>query len=278
MSHALSQRLSAIRRFVGFGPVLGGALALAAFAGGLTWGVPHPAAPWALQYADAALGAGRPDQAVQMYDGIAQAHPDPTVRTEARHRAALVYATQLMRPDEARRQLEALLAVTGAPGPRGDLLESIGELLLEEGQPEGAAARFQGAATANPAGPQAGERLLRAGRTLAASRRDKQAEAVLRRVVRDHPQLKGHAELARANLKLRRGKIEQALTRFEAAIGSTYDPDVLSVARLGRTTCLERLGDLDSALAELEEIDDIDDQIRGEREASLRSRRWSGPK
>ncbi len=274
----LRQRLSAIRRFVGLGPVVGGALAVAAFAGGLIWGVPHPAAPWALQYADAALGSGRPDQAVRMYEQVARRHPNATARTQAHHRAALVYATQMMRPDQARHQLEALLATTGVPAARGDLLESIGELLLEEGKPEGAATRFQGAAKTDPDSPRAGERLLRAGRTLASSRRDKQAEAVLRRVVRDHPELKGHAELARGNLKLRRGKVEQALARFEAAIGSTYDPDVLSVARLGRTTCLERLGDLDSALAELEEIDDLDSEVRGEREASLRSRRWSGPK
>lgn len=272
----LRPRWTALRRFVGLGPVVGGVLALGALTATLVFVVPHPAAPWALQVADSSLGAGRPDQAVLRYDAIARINPDAELRTLARRRAALVYATQLMQPDQARHQLEGLLAVTGAPEPRAELLESIGELLLEEGTPEGAAARFQGAAKAAPESPRAGERLLRAGRTLAHARRDKQADALLRRVGRDHPELAGHAELERANLKLRRGRIEQALTRFEAAIASTYDPDVLSVARLGRTTCLERLGDLDSALAELEEIDDLDDSVRGQREASMRSRRWSG--
>jgi tetratricopeptide (TPR) repeat protein len=268
--------VSAFRRFVGVGPVLAGVGAMLGVAALLTWGVPHPAAPWALQYADAALGNGRPDRAVRLYEAMAVRHPEAEMRRAAYRRAALVYATQLMRPDLARRQLEGLLATTGEPEARAQLLESIGELLLEEGQPEGASSRFQSAATTAPESRRAGRRLLLAAHTLADADREKQADALFRRIVRDHPDLKGEAELARANLKLRRGHIEQALARFEAAIGSTYDPNVLDVARLGRTTCLERLGDLDSALAELEEVHDIADDVRGQREASMRSRQWSG--
>jgi len=268
--------LSMLRRFVGVGPALAGVAAVAGAVGLLAVGVPHPAAPWALSYADAALSSGRPEQAVLRYQATATRHPSAAIRREARRRAALVYATQLMRPADARHQLEALLATTGEPEARAALLESIGELLLEEGEPAGAAARFQGAAAAAPASHRAGRRLLRAAYTLADARRDKQASAMFRRVLRDHPALKGEAELAWGNLNLRRGRVEQALTRYEAAIASTYDPNVLDVARLGRTTCLERLGDLDSALAALEEVHDLSDDVREQREASMRSRQWSG--
>ena len=241
----------------------------------LTWTIPHPKAPWALAYADSALGQGRPDRAVQMYRAIADRNPRRDLRRQAQRRAALVYATHLMQPTTARLELQSLLTTTPEGPERAEILEFIGELLLHEGKPEGAATRFQAAASADPTSPHAGMRLLRAGRTLAQARRDKHADGLLRKVAREHPALRGHAELARAEVKLRRGQIEQALVRFEAAIAATYDPDVLSVARLGRTTCLERLGDLDSALAELEAIDDLDEDVRDKRGASMRSRRWS---
>jgi tetratricopeptide (TPR) repeat protein len=267
--------LRALHRFIGVGRVVGGVLLVCAIAGLTAWGVPHPAAPWALQWADAYVGSGRPDKAVAAYVRIADVHLSMEVRRTARLRASLVYATQLGRPDQARVQLEELVAVTGAPDSRAELLQSIGELLLEEDQAPGAAARFEAAAKASPNHALAGRRMLCAGNVLVAARRDRQADALLRQVGSEYPALKGEADLGRAQLKLRKGNIEQALNLFEGALTHTYDADVASVARLGRTICLERLGDLDSALAELEDVDLLSHEIVQERAGALRSRQWS---
>ena len=72
---------------------------------------------------------------------------------------------------------------------------------------------------------------------------------------------------------MRQGRTEQALTAFERAAGHTWDPDIGSAARLGRTVCLERLGDLDQALAELEQVDGLPDAIRDDRAGFIEGRR-----
>jgi len=265
--------LTALRRFVGLGgPSLAG-LAVAAGVTAAAWGLPHPAAPWALTLADHNLGAGRPGAAVAAYEAVAAHNPSVEVRNEAHRRAALVYGSQLDRPAAARRHLQAVLAATGAPAARAELLEQLGELLLDEGQPVGAAARFEMAAEALPHHPRSGQLLLRAAQVLADHRRDRQAVLLYRRVQRDHPAFGGASMVGRAQVRLRKGQIERALTLFEQAVDHTYDPDLVEVARLGRTVCLERLGDLDSALAQLEEVDLLPDDIRAERVGKLRRRR-----
>jgi len=266
----------ALRRFGGGGALVGGLLACVGAVVVAVWAVPHPMAPWALTVADQALGAGRPGRAVAAYEAITVHHPSIAVRNEAHRRAALVYSSQLGRPTEARRHLEEVLATTGAPVARVALLEQLGELLLDEGQSVGAAARFEAAAKALPGHPLAGQRLLRAAQVLADHRRDRQAVALYRRVERDYPVFGGASLVGRAQLRLRRGQVERALTLFERTIDRTYDPDLLEVAKLGRTVCLERLGDLDSALAELEGVDLLPESIRDDWVDALERRRPRG--
>jgi len=264
--------LPAIRRHLGLGGLIGGSLVAIGLATLAVWGLPHPGAPWALTVADHALGAGHPVQAIGAYEAIARTHTSLEVRNDAHRRAALIYSSQLGRPTEARRHLEAVLAVTGAPEARVPLLEQLGEVLLDEGQPAGAAARFESAARTMPHHPLAGQRLLRAAAVLADNRRDRQAVRLYREVEREHPAFAGASYVGRAQLRLRKGQVERALTLFETSLDLTYDPSLVEVAKLGRTVCLERLGDLDSALAELEDVD-LPDPIRAERVDALQRRR-----
>lgn len=235
-------------------------------------GAVHPAAPWAAYRADVALGSGHPGLAAQRYEAILRVRSDPAVQRRVRQRLAHVYATQLDRPIEARRHLDALLALPGLDGAeRSELLARVGELLLVEGHPEGAATRIEAAAHAHE-GPLRAPYLLRAADILAGSGRMAAAETLYRRVARDHAAWQGHATLGMAQLALRKGQPGRALGRFESALAHTYDPDVAEVARLGRTICLERLGDLDSALAELEEVDGLSETAREARAESMRRR------
>jgi len=68
----------------------------------LAWTIPHPKAPWALAYADSALGQGRPDRAVQMYRAIADRNP----RWLRRNALICVGNTATPDDDEARHALE----------------------------------------------------------------------------------------------------------------------------------------------------------------------------
>jgi len=250
-----------------------GGLSVCALALGLAYAMPHPLAPWAMFWGDAALGSGSTVEALAHYEVACERNPLAGVRRAAHRRAALIHSTQFNDPTSARRHLEAVLASTGDAARRAALLENIGELLLQEGLAEGAAARFEAAADAATDPVIAGRQRLRAARVLVDDDRYKAAEALFRRVSRDVPALTGEAELGRAELRLREGKVEQALGLFERAAQHTFDPDLASVARLGRTVCLERLGDLESALAELEQDDMLPEEIAEERAGQLRSRR-----
>ena len=251
---------------VGVRGVLLSALWVVAAAIGVPLLLSSPQMPWALARADAALGAGRPVTAAARYERLVDAAPSLATRRAARERLALLYATQLGDVVRARRTLDDLLAEGGwSPAEEADLLD-------EEEQPEGAAARYEAAAMADPSSARRAPRLLRAAQVLAAARRDRQAELLYRRIARDHPAWSGHASLGRARLLLRRGKVERALAQFEATLSLSYDPDVAAVARLGRATCLERLGDVESALEELEEVEVLTDELREERAGTLRQR------
>jgi len=273
---ALTPPGSAVRGMlaeVGVRGVVLSALWVVAAAIGVPLLLASPQMPWALARADAALGAGRPVTAAARYERLVDAAPSLATRRAARERLALLYATQLGDVVRARRTLDDLLAEGGlSPAEEADLLERVAELLIEEDQPEGAAARYEAAAMADPSSARRAPRLLRAAQVLAAARRDRQAELLYRRIARDHPAWSGHASLGRARLLLRRGKVERALSQFEATLSLTYDPDVAAVARLGRATCLERLGDVESALEELEEVEVLTDELREERAGTLRQR------
>ncbi len=100
---------------------------------------------------------------------------------------------------------------------------------------------------------------------------DPTAERTWRRLATKHPVLSARASLGRANLRLQRGDAVGALALYEEAVDLAFDPDVAAVAQLGVATCLGRLGDLDSALAELDEAD-LPSDIHAQRASSIRAR------
>jgi tetratricopeptide (TPR) repeat protein len=214
-----------------------------------------PLSPTVLSRGDVALGQGRPMAAVHWYDLAARHSPWIEVRREALRRSARVWSIELAHPREARRRLETL---THLPLPGAQLAETfdeIGDLLLDEGQPAEAARVLRQAHDVQPGDAEAGDRLLRAARALSVAGQTREAERLLRQLGRDHPVLRSAAELERAHLHLRLGDTEGALAAYESAGSWSFDGDVMAVAALGTATCLERLGDLDEALAELDEAD-----------------------
>jgi tetratricopeptide (TPR) repeat protein len=258
---------TAVPRVLGWGSV---ALVGAAF---LWW---SPLSPVALWRADVMLGQGSPLGATEIYDAIAQSNPLPHLRAAALERSALTWSVELGMPQEARVRLEMLLHQNMTEPERADLLDRVGELLVLEGHTIEAARRLREAHDIAPEVPEAAERMMRAARAASAGGDLELAARLWRRLGDAHPEERARSELGLANVALSKGDVEVALQAFEAASEfakalAMGGPELSSVASLGSATCLERLGELDEALAELDEAD-LPEEVIERRAARIRAR------
>src|SRR5690606_24846981 len=97
------------------------------------------------------------------------------------------------------------------------------------------------------------------------------ADRIWRELGEGYPRYLGSSLMARAELLLSEGDPQGALSLYEAAIAELSDPHVVAVARLGSAACLERLGDLDGALAAIE-YGDLPADVLHARRQGLRTR------
>jgi len=235
----------------------------------------HPASPMALGWGDLAVGRGRPQVAVRAYDSVGHRHPSPEVRARALVRSARVWAVELGDAGEARLRYEWALPLPMSDPDRADMLEHLAELLDDLGRHRDAAQRFRESRDLDPESPSAARRLVWAARAAARGGDRATADRTWRRLASEHPAVAGRAFLGRAHLELAEGHTVGALRFYERAVDHSFDPSVTAVAQLGIATCLERLGDLDDALQELDEAD-LPRSIRERRESSIRARAGGG--
>lgn len=224
-----------------------------------------------VQLGDAALGLGRPDVAARQYARVTAWSPFLSVTRRALERSAMVHAVELGNPVRARRDLEWLARLTADPVERARLKERIGHLLLEERQPLEAARLLRESAETCLTCDRAPQRLVRAAEISAAQGDPALAHELFTAVADRWPAWRSHAQVGRAQILLRQGQVLEALSLFEDANEHTFDADLQAVATLGAATCLERLGNLDEALAELDEAD-IPAQVRDTRRRGMRAR------
>lgn len=230
-----------------------------------------PMLPGGLQLGDAALGLGRPDLAARQYERVTRWSPFLSITRRALERSAMVHAVELGNPVRARRDLEWLTRLTADPVDRARLKERVGYLLLEERQPLEAARLLRESAEACRHCSQAPLRLARAAEIAAAHGDPELAHQLFDAVAADWPVWRARAHVGRAQILLRQGRVLEALALFEDASEHTFDADLQTVATLGAATCLERLGNLDQALAELDEAD-LPDQVRDTRRRGMTAR------
>lgn len=249
-------------------------LGWAAVAGALALAVwSSPVSPAALSWADTSLGAYEPALAASRYDQVASLHPIPWVRQEAQYRSALILGTELRATEDAAERLRAVISAAPEGHRAADAWELLGHLLRRNNAADAEAGNaFQLAFNADRSGERAEARLLLAARAFSEAGSPEQATAAWRRVEKAFPQHKARSRIALAQLALASGDAQRALALYEEAIPHANDADVRQVAALGASTCLERLGNLDSALAELDGAD-LPDAVRNARREGMASRR-----
>ena len=226
-----------------------------------------PASPLALGGADALLGHGRPAQAVAHYETVGAASPILTLRKEAWRRAARVHELELDQPAEARRALGRLLELGVDAAEKGRIHEQLAELHLAERDTSGAALQYRLAWDADPSDP---VRLVRAAELRGSIAEFNRARALWTRLRKEAPPWAPRANFGLGELALAQGKPAQAMRSFQLA-ARTSDADLKSAARLGLAVVYERLGELDGAMAELDQVD-LPRDLRDKRKTALRER------
>ncbi len=215
-----------------------------------------PVSPLALSRADVALGQGQPAVALMRYDAVAAHSPWPSQRQEALWRAAHVASTDLDDSHGARSRLRALLRAYPDSAHAAEAWELLGHLLIgTEANPGDAAFAFSHAHRTAPDDARADERLIRAARAFALAGQSDRAMRHYQALARDYPEHQALSLIGQAQVALSGNDVHAALELYEDAIPHANDATVRTMARLGASACLERLGNLDEAIAALDSTD-----------------------
>jgi len=234
-----------------------------------------PASRAGLAFGDLLAGLSLPSAAATHYDYVAERNVDPELRAEALRRSTAIWSLELGDRIEARKRL-FLLAELGVDAPEAASIHAeIGALFDEQQRPRQAARHYQKAHDLHPDGGVAARRLVRAAEILQREGLDTLALLAWSQLAKTHPEHRTRADVGRAQIYLARGEEQRALGLFERAEGGSQD--IAALSRLGAATCLERLGNLDEALAALD-ASDLPSEVLELRAGHIidRADRWEG--
>ena len=248
----------------------GSSIGFCAVALGVVWMLASARSPLAIPMADAIAGSGRTSMAVDRYDAIAEVGISEWMRHDALWKAGNLLEIDLRNTNAARQRFRALSVIEEAPH-RADALERVGRILEHnDRRPDAAAIAFLDAWRAEPSHERAPERVRRAALAFQEAGDVDAALEAWETLELDYPSLRGRAQLGRAALFLIQDDEAAALASYRDALEGD-DASLHAVARLGSATCLERLGNLDEALAELD-ASDLPDDVRDARAGTIRAR------
>lgn len=246
------------------------AIVLFALVMGVVWSLVSVRSPLALHVADNMAGRGNVVAAVDRYDAIADTTPSAWMRRQALWTAGNLLEVELRDPIAARRRFRTLSLDEEAPR-RATALERVGRILQhDERRPEAAARAYEDAWRVAPEAERAGQRLYRAALAYQEAGSSELALAAWEELELGYPELRGRAYIGRAALYLTLDDEAAALAAYRDALEGD-DEAVHAAARLGSATCLERLGNLDEALAELDAAD-LPEGVRDARAGTIRAR------
>lgn len=212
-----------------------------------------PVSPLALARGDVLLGQGDPHAAVAHFDRVARLNPIIDLQRAARRRSADIMRTTLRDPLGARLRIRQIAEDADLlAAERAVAWEQLGELLhISFNDAAGAAGAYRMAYDSAPRDERAADRLVASARATESTGELDDAHHAWDRVARKFPDRRADARLSQASLLLGRGRISQALGLFDKALDADPSPTTRAIAERGAQTCKERLGVMETALAEL---------------------------
>lgn len=231
----------------------------------------HPGSPLVGWQADHALGAGDVAEAARLYDLVADYGWQMDSRKRGLARAAYVYADRLGEPNEGIARWRRQLLEERDSVVRAELRENIGEAHVQAGNPVDAYRAFLSAGLADPANARAPQRLLMAAKHAYLAGESKTARALWRKVAAEYKGGAAEATLWLGRDALLAHDVLKANEWFDKSVKLGGPEHVQMAAKLGVATTLERLGDLDEAIAEIDDSE-LPDEVRESRLDALRLR------
>ena len=234
-----------------------------------------PASQAGLAFGDLLIGLSMPAAAVTHYDYVAERNTDPALRAAALRRSTAIWSLELGDRIEARKRLFTLSELGVDPAEAASIHAEIGALFDEQQRPRQAARHYQKAHDLHPEGAVAASRLVRAAEILQREGLDTRALQAWSQLAKTHSKQRTRADVGRAQIYLAQGDEQRALGLFERAEAGSQD--IAALSRLGAATCLERLGNLDEALAALD-ASDLPSDVLELRASEIidRADRWEG--
>lgn len=226
-----------------------------------------PVSPVALELADARINSAEVQTVIERYEKIARYHWSEETRTIALKRASQLCELNDRDVDGLQRLYE--LATTS--NQLANLEAQIGLLYIEQGHYSKGALWFERAERSEPEAPEAGARLLLAAQARFESNQLAKAEKLYLLVWRKYPKLGAEADIGLAELLLSTGRARSAQKYFKRAADGAGESSLKALAQFGVATCLERMGRLDEALAEMNEVSDFPENVLDERIEGIRA-------
>ena len=231
-------------------------------------GLVSPVSPLGLEWGHLALGQGRPVAALRTYDRVAAWNPSDSLALEALRAGARVSAVDLGDLDGARLRLRRVARRFPSHAPSA--WDEIGDLHQQgRHRPLLAAQAYLRSVDLAPSDPIAPERLLKAARATLEAGEHHRSLVLFERAIQRYPEHRIQGLLGVAEAQLASGDASAALASYEEAERSSTDPVYGAYASLGAAACLERLGNLDGALAELDLAELPDDVLTHRRQALI---------
>lgn len=243
------------------------------FAGGFWY---SPVSPAAVQHAG--LFASSPTTRVAWLEQVADQNRDREVVAEALFQAAVIDEVELADPERAVAHLQQLTVLGRNTARIADAWDRLARLELRvRGDATGASRSFHKAWRLDPEAPLAASRLEASARAALDGGEHNRAHALFDKLAERYPERTAVALLGQAEGLLARGAAHEALMLFDKVEAAHPSSEEATVARLGASTCLDRLGDLDQAIAAVDAAEELPETVRDARRSALWERQRLAP-
>ena len=231
-----------------------------------------PFSPGSMLFGHFLHGLGQTSAAVSMYDQIAERGCFKSQRLSALQRSAVLMAVELGESTESRKRWELLARRSDDAAVKAEAWRQVGQSLGREGlHPNLAAQAFERSASLFAGPEQAAEQWMAAGEEWMAAAEPVRAMQIWLRVTKEYSHHASQAFVALGQMSLRQNQAEQALSWFDNAVDHAKNEDQRGLAKMGVSISLERLGNLDEAIAELVAAD-MPEDVRDVRRRKMKER------